>query len=139
MSATETETGPTISSDERLARFILFRGWIRHTDQTIKSDAFIPYPHSDLSVTRHINLTEQQIWEVGQTIASVRKTTLYGRADISAAVVRRQALEVKQDPVEGNPNHTAITGWPTDKSAQKSIALELAAASTFCSHKARNS
>ncbi len=123
-----------IRPSENLARFVLFSGWIRHADQTIKPDAFIPYPHSDLSVTRHQNLTEESLWKIGQAIAIARRTTLYGRADLRAATVRQQSLEIEPAPIEGNPNHANIFRWPADKPSQKIIAQQLAAASTYRSY-----
>lgn len=125
------ESGSPVSSNEQLARFILASNWIRKVDQTIKPDAFIPYPYPDLSVTRHGNLSAQVLWRVGQDIADARPSTLHGRADIRADAVRGQMLEVVSQPVTNNPNHANVTGWPTDKPAQKIIAQELAAAATF--------
>lgn len=123
--------GSAVASDEQLARFILFSKWIRTSDQTVKPDAFIPHPYPDLSVTRHKNLSEQELWQIGQGIADARPATLYGRADIRKAEVRRQALEVEPKPVANNPNHANVIGWPVDKPAQKIIAQELAAKANF--------
>lgn len=122
-----------ITSDERLARFILFSKWIRSSDsvKTVKPDAFIPHPYPDLSVTRHKNLSEQGLWCIGQGIADARPATLYGRADICAAEARRQSLGVEPRPVSNNPNHAVAFGWPVDKPAQKIIAQELAAKANF--------
>jgi hypothetical protein len=119
-----------VASDELLARFILFRGWIRN-DGTVKPDAFIPPRDLDLSVTRLKYLLEQEVWRIGQTIAGARPATLCGRADIPAAEVRRRALDVVPRPVADNPNHAVVIGWPGDKPAQKIIAQELAAKSVF--------
>lgn len=121
----------TVADEECLARFILFSNWIRNSDQTVKPDAFIPYPYPDLSVTRHLNLYEDAIWKAGQDVADARPATLYGRADIYAAAARRQHLKIDPAPVPKNPNHANITGWPEDKPAQKIIALELAANSVY--------
>lgn len=121
----------TVADDEQLARFILFSNWIRIADQTVKPDAFIPHPYPDLSVTRHKNLSEQELWQIGQGIADARPATLYGRADIRAIVIRQQALEIAPKPVANNPNHANVIGWPADKPAQKSIAQELAAKANF--------
>ncbi|MGH8728206.1 MAG: hypothetical protein ACREV9_08630 [Burkholderiales bacterium] len=122
-----------IASNEQLARFILFSKWIRSSEpvKTVKPDAFIPHPYPDLSVTRHKNLSEQKLWRIGQDIASARPATLYGRADIRAAEVRRQSLHVEPQPVANNPNHASVIGWPADKPAQKIIAQELAAKANF--------
>ncbi|MFZ2629489.1 MAG: hypothetical protein WAX67_11505, partial [Rugosibacter sp.] len=108
-----------------------FSNWIRNSDNTVKPDAFIPYPHPDLSVTRHINLSEEVLWKIGQDVADARSANLYGRADIYASTARRQNLRISAAPVPNNPNHTNIDGWPADKPAQKMIALQLAADSAY--------
>jgi len=125
--------GSPVTDDEQLARFIFFRKWIRHAapDQTVKPDAFIPHPYPDLSVTRHKHLSEQERWRIGQGIADARPATLYGRADIRAAEVRRQSLDVAPRPAANNPNHADVIGWPADKPAQKMIAQELATQANF--------
>jgi hypothetical protein len=126
----DEETSSFIGGNELLARFITSSKWFR-SDQTVRQDAFIPHPYSDLSVTRHKSLTEAAIWKVGQDIANARPATLYGRADISAEEVRRQKLTVEARPVPENLNHAGILGWPPDKPSQKILALELAAIARF--------
>lgn len=119
-----------ISNEELLARFITASKWFR-SDNSVRQDAFIPYPNRDLSVTRHGLLTEQELWEIGQEIANARPVNLYGRADIVAEDIRRQKLTIEPMPVPENANHACILGWPSDKPAQKIRALELAAAAKF--------
>ena len=97
----------------------------------MSNDAFVPHPYRDLSVTRHRDANEDEIWEAGQVVAAIIGKTLYGRADIQAAVCLDQKLNVKADPVAGNPNHANISGWPADKPAQKIVAQELASAASF--------
>jgi hypothetical protein len=45
-----------------------------------------------------------------------------------ASAFLQQLLAVAAAPVEGNPNHANVTGWPTEKPMQKIIAQKLAAA-----------
>jgi hypothetical protein len=126
------ESSAAVNNDELLARFVLFSGWVRRSDNTTKQDAFIPrpFPDLDLSVTRHIGMTVAELWEIGETIAHGRtNATLYGRADIVAQKVRAQSLRI--EPTLTPRNHANIVGWPSEKSAQKIIALELAAAAVF--------
>ena len=126
-------TSLSVKNNELLARFITSSKWFRPGNQTVRQDAFIPYPYPDLSVTRHKLLSEEEIWKIGQQISDARPTTLYGRADVSAEDVRKQKLTVEPRPVPENLNHACILGWPTDKPAQKILALELAAAAHFVS------
>jgi hypothetical protein len=124
---------PLVAEDERLARFITRERWLRE-DKSISPDAFIPPRDLNLSVTRHLSLAEESLWVLGQkvvdTISEKCAAGLYGRADISADDVVRQALRVEAAPLAENPNHAHITGWP-DKPARKNIAQRLAAAAQF--------
>lgn len=120
-----------VTDDEQLARFILFSKWIRRADQTVRPDAFIPHPYPDLSVTRHKNLSDRELWQIGQAVAKARPAKLYGRADLRAADVRRYALDVESKPEPGNPNHANVIDWPVEKSAQKSIAQQIASGCRF--------
>jgi len=122
---------PSVTNEEWLARFITSSSWIRKTGQTVKQDAFIPHPYPDLSVTRHRDLSEEEIWRIGKQVAEARPATLHGRADITAGDVRRNKLDVEPLPVPENLNHASIIGWPRDKPAQKSFAQELAAVAHF--------
>jgi hypothetical protein len=129
-----------VAPNEPLARYIVYSKWIRNSDHTIKPNAFIP-PDTDLSVTRHLQLTEESLWKIGSTIASGMhpKRSLYGRADVEAHSVFAQNLKVLPDPVEPdnrdhpnhNPNHANITNWPLEKDVKKMCALEIAKAASF--------
>jgi hypothetical protein len=125
--------GP-ISPAERLARFITREGWVR-VDGTIRQDAFIPPRDLNLSVTRHINLSERQIWMLGQRVAnalpSASNPKLLGRADLAAIQLARLQLRGEPAPLGDNPNHAHITGWPTEKPKQKTLAQQLAAEARY--------
>ncbi len=122
---------PQVTINETLARYVLQSSHIRRSNQTVKPDAFIPHPHQDLSVTRHMQASEEELWGVGEAIARERDKTLYGRADISAAQCMAQHLKVAAKPIPANPNHAEVFDWPADKPAQKIIALEIAAKAAF--------
>jgi hypothetical protein len=128
---TTEESHPTrINDNELLARFVVFRHWLRN-DNTVKPDAFMPHPQTlDLSVFLHIGLTSDELWNCGHTVIQNRKdSTLYGRADILTLRVRGQNLEVSHDAPP--QNHAVITGWSNEKPNQKILAMELAAESNF--------
>lgn len=122
---------PEVAWDETLARYVLQRSHIRKATNSVKPDAFVPHPHRELSVTRHLRTTVEEIWSIGGEVASSTGKNLYGRADLAAAECLRQKLGIRADPLPSNPNHANVNGWPADKSAQKAIAQELAAAATF--------
>jgi hypothetical protein len=122
---------PSVAPNETLARYVLHNSHIRRGDQTVRPDAFIPHPYPDLSVTRHLSATQDEIWELGEGVASQCRKTLHGRADILARDCVDLDLVVNSDPCPGNPNHANILGWPSDKPAQKLIAAQLAANAVF--------
>jgi hypothetical protein len=126
-----TSGAAEVRPDESLARYVLQSSHIRRSTSTVKPDAFIPHPYSELSVTRHLTASEAELWAIGEDIARTIEKTLYGRADISAAVCLAQELQIRADPTPANPNHANVCCWPVDKPAQKIIAQELAAAATF--------
>ena len=121
-----------VSTDELLARYITSSKWFRKQDQTVKQDAFIPPENPlELSVTRHLTLTEDNFWEIGMGIVRDTPRTLHGRADIETGNVVAQKLSVSPQPVSDNPNHASIVGWPIEKNERKMRALELAKAARF--------
>jgi hypothetical protein len=117
--------GP-ISKNELLARYIVFSRWFHKKDHTIKQDAFIPNSSLELSVTRHLGLSEDDIWRIGEMIAEKMSRTLHGRADVETAHIIAQSLNVVPHPVPDNPNHANVINWPLDKGARKMCALEIA-------------
>jgi len=126
---------PDIREDEVLARFVLSKSHKR-ANQTLKANAFLPPQSGELSVTRHTDATEDEIWSVGKNVALARMPpkTLYGRGDIIVSVILEKKLRVISSPVlPENPNHANVVGWPSpeDKPAQKLIAQEIAAAAAF--------
>ena len=113
-----------VAEAEWLARYIVRKQHVRR-DGTVKPDPFIPFKYVELSVTRHLELSEQQIWDIGNRVASQTHTQLQGRADAQALAYMQQRLRVIAAPVEQNPNHANVVDWPSDKQAQKEIALEI--------------
>ena len=120
-----------ISDDEWLARFVVFGRWVRENG-TVRPDAFVPPPDLNLSVTRHLALSDEQLWARGADVASARNANLTGRADLRAAAVRSLSpLNVLEATIAGNPEHAHIVGWPADKPSQKMLAQQLAASAKF--------
>lgn len=122
----DEENIPPIDSDEIVARYLINKRNIR-ADETIKPDEFIPYKHVDLSVNRHRECTDNEIWKFGQQVAVHRKKELLGRTDIGVKGCTVDSLSVVAKPIPGNPNHADITGYPPKKADQKALALKIAA------------
>ncbi len=121
---------PPVEDDELLARYATQRGHFRASDQFVKQSLFAPHPHQELSVTRHREATEDEVWAAGNHIATEQARTLYGRSDIRASDCKINGLNVVANKVDGNPNHADIIGWPAAKEEQMIIAKRLAAAAS---------
>lgn len=119
---------PPVDDNELLARFVTQSGQFRKRDGTVKSNLFMPHPYRELSVTRHREATETEIWAEGRSVAASKK--LYGRADISCMNCQVDSLTVIAKPLPRNPNHADIEGWPEEKADKKLIALKLADAAS---------
>lgn len=125
----DPENVPPVSDDELLARFATQSKQFR-SDDTVKPDLFIPYRHVELSVTRHRDATEEEIWSVALELANAFERKLFGRSDLLASACKVDSLRVVEKPLPRNPNHADIEGWPSQKQDQKAIALKLAASAS---------
>jgi hypothetical protein len=123
-----------VADGERIARFVRRKSHLRF-DGTVKHDAWMPPSDFELSVTRHISLGENGIWERGRAVVAVAGGELVGRADISASDLRTAGfpeMDVVPAPLTENPQHAHIIGWqPGQKPRWMAIAKRLAAASAF--------
>ena len=127
----DPENVPPVTDAELLARYVTTSRHFRSSDNTVKQDLFMPHPYIELSVTRHLDATELEIWEVGIDVADQIGRTLYGRTDIQACECNIDSLQVAAKPIlPKNPNHADIEGWPSAKQDQKVIALKLAASAS---------
>lgn len=127
----DPENVPLVTDAELLARYVTTSRHFRSSDNTVKQDLFMPHPYIELSVTRHLNATESEIWEVGVDVAAQIERKLYGRSDIQACDCNIKSLQVTAKPIlPKNPNHADIEGWPPAKQDQKAIALQLAASAS---------
>lgn len=129
----ESDPVPAVDDDELLARFIVNSNEFR-SDNTVKPKLFLPYSRVELSVNRHRECTEDEIWKVGVYVAAARRCTFYGRSDIAAKACKIPPLKVVAKPIKdepdqpANPNHADITDYPATKAEQMSLATKLAAA-----------
>ncbi len=126
---------PNVDAQEMTARFVVAKRHVNKQISALRAEAFVPHPYEELSVTRLIEMTDEEIWAVGRQVAAARtpSRTLRGRGDVLAATYIGQNLEVVADPVARNPNHANVTGWPSadDEAAQFMIAKEIAAVAKF--------
>jgi len=139
-----TETGKSPPSsiwpDELLARFVTNKDWILVKDQTIDYEAFMPPRDLQLSVTRHIGLSEPQLMQIGRQVAEEVKRPnvgFFGRADlrveniVAAAVNMQRLLKVESAPLPSNPHHAHVVGWPADRPSRRLFAMDMAKTARF--------
>ena len=121
---------PPVAPEERLSRFIISKHWIQRKEGTAKHSAFLPL-NNEVSVFRTSSITDDAIWNIGESIAANRTPpkTLRGRADIVAENVTGLGLSVI--PSEPPLLHANISGYPTEESEIELIALELASMSNL--------
>jgi len=114
-----------IKPEENLARYILRKDHFSAQQKRVKYVVFMPAPNGKTSVFRISSLSENEIWEIGsREVAQKRGIPLLGRADISAFHIMDNNLKLILD--NNPPRHANITGWSSEKSEQKLIAMELA-------------
>lgn len=105
----------------------------------MKPDAFLPHRKSiDVSVFRISGLNDSEalskneVWEIGREYVQTAERPIKARADLSAAIVYENNLEIVPD--EPPQKHANITPFPaenspTDRKARRAIAIKLANAS----------
>ena len=124
-----------VGDDERLARFVIEKRWLPKNGVGVNGRALLPYSRVELSVTRHRDLSENEITAAGDFVARERAAKenrqyeLLGRADFQAHDARKEKLDAIPD--EPPRNHANVIRWPPEKSAQMAIAMELAALCSF--------
>ncbi len=135
----DADNVPKVREDEILARYIVagqstksLRKYVRKNN-SVKPLLFLPYSHVDLSVNRHLDCEETEIWEFGKVVAETREKRFHGRSDISVTDCRFDSLDVVAKPIKDdpkgmpdNPNHADIVGYPAKKEDQLSLAEKLA-------------
>ncbi len=139
---------PDVAVEELLARFLLVKGFIRG-DGTLKHNEFMPPPSGKLSVMRHRDATQDEIWAEGREVSRLRAKGLLGRADLVAGGCQTEGLQVIKSPLQAdpvskpeprrrlaNPNHADLVfpppaaadpGIPPPKADQMAIAKALVA------------
>jgi hypothetical protein len=125
-----------VEDAEFLARVILTERYVRKDLKTgvrfPKPEAFLPFKMVELSVIRHRELVEGELWEICLDVATKRARPLVGRGDSLAFAARAQKLDVVPSEGPDDPrNHADVVGWPPEKAAKMSLALEIAAGASF--------
>ncbi|MCU7904395.1 MAG: hypothetical protein KZQ76_00835 [Candidatus Thiodiazotropha sp. (ex Epidulcina cf. delphinae)] len=115
-----------MASSEQIARYILSKRYFSVSNHTVKYGAYLPAPNGEASVYRISNLSEKEIWDIGQEyVAGPSKRTLRARGDTAAAVITASGLEIVLETAP-HPLHANIVNWPSEKDKQKMLAVEIA-------------
>ncbi len=113
-----------LKESEELARYLFDRSQYRPSENRPKYSAFLPARDGKTSVFRIYDLSETEIWKIGDCVAQKRDKDLLGRTDIIAINVLKAGLKIDPDNIP--PRHANIVNWPSEKDKQKLIAIELA-------------
>lgn len=121
-----SEVDNRISPSEEVTRYIFDRSAYSPINGRVKYNALLPNSKGETSVYRIINLTRNEIWDIGQRyVAERRGRTLRARGDIGASDIFSESLEIRTDMVI-HPLHANVVGWPTQRSEQLLIAKKIA-------------
>lgn len=128
-----------VSPGEVLTRFIRYNSHFSVVTNRVKPDAFLPHrKHIDVSVfciselNDNAELSKNEVWQIGWEYVQTEERPIKARANLLAAVVYENNLEVVSD--EPPQKHANITPFPaenspTDRKARRAIAIKLADAS----------
>ncbi len=108
-----------------IARYLL-EGEVRHSDRTIRHQAFMPPPSLKHSVFRIYDLSEQDIWALGVEKVEPKRGRVIGRGDLRVSGIIENTLRVEPDN-DPDSRHADIVGWPDDRNFRATIAKVLAA------------
>ena len=130
--ASASKPAEPLAPEEPLSRFLLSDRDISHGG--VKPAAFLPAPDGTTSVFRIQELSEPEVWRLGdQYVARPRGRRLHGRGDLKHTNVTATGLRVEPD--NSPPRHAAIVGWPDEKDAQMSVAQQLASTAVLRLHR----
>jgi hypothetical protein len=126
------------SPNDPITSFLQHTSQFSRTRKRIKSGVFLPRPNTkaagrlETSVFLISNLSESQIWRIGEIYVAKKTRTIHGRADLPASAVEKAMLTLVLNNIP--PRHANILGWPPEKDSQKELALELAEKSELRLH-----
>jgi hypothetical protein len=122
-----------VADDELLARFLRYERLVR-ANGTVRPEAFMPDSRDlepRLSVTRHLDLSDEELLQNARHVVVQSASKLVGRADFKAFTARRLRLDVVSVPEPENAYHAELRGWPPEKHARKNLALSIAESARF--------
>lgn len=119
-----------VSPGEKLTRFIRYGSHFSDVTNRVRPDAFLPHKNEvDISVFRISELTEDEVWKIGQKYVQTEQRPVKARADISASGIYESNLEViPSEPPQRHANITPlpVDNSPTNRKVRRSLATKLA-------------
>lgn len=118
---------------EMTCRFIFSEDHFSSEKMVVKYGAFLPAKDGSASIYRISELNHDQVWAIDRDYVSGQRKdgrSSKARADILAGSIRTTGLEVKSDP-RPHKRHANIERFPSERSATKLRAQELAKAATL--------
>jgi hypothetical protein len=127
---TASNLPPTVAPSENLSRYLLERSKFAAEANRVKYSAFMPAKTGAVSVFRTTELPDVEIWAIGgeHIEPKIRKSVL-ARAEFEAGIPIGCNLQVVPD--EPPPRHANIVGWPSEPSAVRLRAMQLAEKATL--------
>ena len=125
-----------LSQDEGISRYITEKSKLRPGLGRPRYNAFMPPQNRRLSVCRSQDLSEVEVWGIGDEFVGTQQKPVIARADISVTDITRdfsaapspiaaEPLRVEPD-FQPYPRHANVVNWPDDETIQRAIAVELA-------------
>jgi hypothetical protein len=114
----------SIDPSDPVSRYLIDKRHYSSQNQRVKPGAFLPEPNGETSVYLIKNLSEKEIWGLGEQYIEAKGRRIRGRAQLNAGAVEEASLRLLADAAP--PRHARIVGWPSEKDEQKAFALELA-------------
>lgn len=105
-------TPDVIDDEEQISRFACEKSYFRPSDLSAKEKAFAVDKDGEVSVFRIDDLTEAQLWALGDDAVRARSKPAIASLEFAAARVRELGLSlvIAEPPVR----HAAIQDWPIE-------------------------
>ncbi|MDP2646571.1 MAG: hypothetical protein Q8P24_16650 [Desulfobacterales bacterium] len=114
-----------ISEEEPICRYLFHSNNYSASNGRVRYNAFLPL-NGETSVFRIKNLSEEEVWDIGQReIADRRNKELKARGDVIASSIYEVGLGLEPE-ISSHHLHANIINWPKVKSEQILIARKVA-------------
>lgn len=119
---------------EYVSRYVLSKRHFSSENRRVKYGAYLPAQNGECSVYRTSELSNDEIWEIGQKYVAIpTNRTLYAKAESTAKVIRNKGLNVVADTAP-HPCHANIVDWPSERSEQKKLAIKISREAILAVH-----